>query len=103
MAAAGVESEALDAVDDQHLARRQVEDAGLALYRLFLLAQLFLLALRHADAVGGPLRVAGEGCLRPERHDLDAGGRSGHGDDAQLVVAVRSVDSVGEPLAVRRE
>src|SRR5262249_8367398 len=70
-----------------------------AMKRLARLAQLLLLRLGGADRRREPFRVRREGLLRAERDRL----RRAVGDrrHAQFVLAVRPVDAVRQPAAVR--
>ena len=101
MRAARIEGERLDVVDDGFGATREVKDAGLPVNRLLVAAQFVFLRFRQADGVCGPLRIGGEDRLRAKRHCRCRSVR--HLRYAQLVVAVRPVDAVGNPPAVRRQ
>src|SRR5262249_37459140 len=69
--------------------------------RLLLLAHLVLLRFGVSDRGREPLRVGRERRLRAEGDGLRVA--VGYPRDAQLVVAVRPVDAVGEPLPIWRE
>ena len=96
--AARVERERLDVVQHRLLATLQIENPGLLVDRLLFVSQFVFLRLREADAVRRPSRVGGKHRLRAEwnrrRRPI------GNLEDPKLVLAIRTVDAVCEPVAV---
>src|SRR5678815_3446624 len=63
--------------------------------------ELCIVGLGVTDTARHPSRVRRESWLRTKRHDLWISARNAR--DAELIVAVGSIDAVGQPFSIRRE